>query len=134
MTIMKSVITILLIIVCTALSTNIFSQQKPALHFPKVTYGEVTERFTTKEKVLSNPKLICKEPNCEVTCFSFMILPRERNIIGPYHIVGDQLTPKLISTVKDLPNLRTSIFIDSIEVLYQGKKMQVPGISFQYGN
>jgi hypothetical protein len=129
----KSFLTLFLAISAMAISSDVFSQKTAAMHFPKVTFGEIDGTATTKEKVLASPRLICHEPNCEVRGFTFMILRQDRDIIGPYHINGAQLTEKLVSTLKELPgSIITKIFIDSIRVNYVGKKMQVPGIAFQY--
>jgi len=94
------------------ISANVFSQKPSSMHFPKVTFGEVNSRVTTKEKLLANPKLICHEPDCEVTGFTFLIFRKDRDIIGPDYVKGSQLTDKLESTLKNLPDFRTSIFID----------------------
>jgi len=128
----KLVAALLWFISLETISSNVFSQNTSSMHFPKVTFGEVDSKITTKTKLLANPKLICHEPDCGVVGFTFLIFRKDRNIIGPYHINGAQLTEKLETTLKNLPDFRTSIYIDSIEIHYQGKNMQVTGISFQY--
>jgi hypothetical protein len=128
----KLIAILFLVLSSMTISPNVFSQKTSSMHFPKVTFGEIDGTVATKEKMLVNPKLICHEPNCEVTGFTFMILRKDRNIIGPYYINGAQLTEKLKTTLKELPGSTTRIFIDSIQLNYSGKKMQVPGIAFQY--
>ena len=62
-----------------------------------------------------------------------MILPKGRDLIGPYWVPGDQLTEKIKNTIKDLPDSKNKIFFDSIQVTNNDKKWQATAIYIQFG-
>jgi hypothetical protein len=78
---------------------------------------------TTYDKVFANPKLICNEPNCEVTEFDFSYLPKGKDYQGPYHITGAALSQQVLGFFKtDSLNPKTRIFIENITVRRNGKE------------
>lgn len=107
-----------------------FSQNK--VHAPLVTLGAINGNYTTRDSILQAKGLICHDAGCEVKSFNIMILPADRYIIGPYWIPGNRLTEKMLDTLKKLPNLRTRVFIDSIQITTGNREMQVPGIALQF--
>jgi hypothetical protein len=82
--------------------------------------------YTTYEKVMAEPRLICNVPGAKVTEFTISYLPKGKDYQGPYKITGSELSgiaKKLLMEEKESksPNPDTRIFIEEIHVLINGK-------------
>jgi len=111
-----------------------FGRQHSA-HVPSVTFGNIQAHLTTKKQILENPQLICHGEGCEVKGFSILIYKQyDKGVIGPYYMNGSRLTDKVINTLQALPNKATTIYIDSVQIIFDNKTIEMPKISFQYGS
>jgi hypothetical protein len=127
----KTIFTGLILVCLLCISKNVVSQNTGG-QTPQITFGGIDRGITTKEKILES-RLECHQPGCQVTGFSVIILPKGRDLLGPYWMQGDQLSEKLKNMIKELPDVRNKIFIDSIQVYNNGKKWQPTGMYIQFG-
>ncbi len=120
---MKSTLTgsILLLAVALLLSADTYAQKRPHVKFG---YLDATQMSIFQ--ILGNPKLTCKEGNCEVLSYNLRISRRDKDAYGPYHIEGSELPENIQKLIKTKTARRGTLFFEDIRVRYNGKEMLLP--------
>ncbi len=92
---------------------------------PKFTNGKADANTVTRQEILSNTQLKMPPPQCEISGFTFSILPKGKEFMGPFTIKGSQLTPQIIKMLQDMEDPQGRIFIENIKLNCGGK--EIPG-------
>ncbi len=87
-----------------------------------VSYGNIqrkgvtgtTPLVITRAEVLANTALTTSSPSIEVIEFTFSMLPKGQDFVGPYKVKGTRLTPEIIKKIQELEDPQGKIFIENI--------------------
>ncbi len=93
-----------------------------------VSYGNIqrkgvtgtTPLVVTRAEVLANTALTTSSPTLEVIEFTFSMLPKGRDLVGPYSVKGPRLTPEIISEIRELNDPQGKIILEHIRVKTDG--------------
>jgi hypothetical protein len=114
----------------------------PSLHVtaqvrPKIRFGNVTPVYPggrqetikmTREEVISNPRLYGDLQDWTITSFTFGMLSKQRDFIGPFEIKRSALTPEIIKILQDLKDPSGRIMIENIKVKVENMPLSVASI------
>lgn len=142
----KMLVFVPLALVCFLCFTkNSFSQKQQNQYgkiLPVITLGDIeaNTQLTTRNKILSNPKLICNDGNSTITGFQTSFSLRNDNnqrdevFMGPIDSKGAELPEKIISLIKkNNGNItKATIYIENIHVISGGRDMKVNPIVLSY--
>ncbi len=112
-----------------SLSIPSFAQNAPTEPSVLVCMGDVCPHFkegklvgitTTREEILANTTLTTPPPFFKVVEFTFSMLPKGKDYLGPYKVQGDKLTPQIIKLIQSLEDPQGRIFIENITVNVNG--------------
>ncbi len=118
---------ILLVLLLLAISSHSFAQNKAKQPTVTVTLGNIMPTYTpdgkplpyrkvTRAEILANPQLATPPPPCDITEFTFSILPKGKDFRGPYTVKGAWLTPDIIKMLEEVEEGDCKIFIENIMV------------------
>ena len=79
---------------------------------------------TTREEILSDPRLIVDPQTNKVVSFTFSMLPKGRDLIGPFKIKGADFTPEIIKTLIEMRDPEGKILIEDIRVMEEDKMLR----------
>ena len=129
----KMLVFIPLALVCiVCFSKNSFSQKKTGksrliVELANVPDTSMRVALTNYDPILSNPRLVCTEPEAEVTEFWVSFQPKGKDYIGPFTVTGSSRldsNPRLMEWLKKLKESDTekvTMFIENIHVKYKGE-------------
>lgn len=86
-----------------------------------VSYGNIRVKgsdpiVVTISEVLAYTALTTSSPSIEVIEFTFSMLPKGQDFVGPYKVKGTHLTPEIIKKIQELEDPQGKIFIENIRV------------------
>lgn len=83
------------------------------------------KHYTTYDKVLAAPKVICNDPMDEITEYDISFLPKGAEYMGPYHVKGATMTEIAMNVIKKCREEKTPttrIFIENVTVRHNGRE------------
>ncbi|MCD6011955.1 MAG: hypothetical protein K0Q79_1817 [Flavipsychrobacter sp.] len=82
----------------------------------KFTNGKVDASVVTRAEVLANTTLTMPPPSLEIVEFTFSMLPKGNDFIGPYKVKDARLSNEIITKIQELEDPQGKIFIENIKV------------------
>ncbi len=82
--------------------------------------GKIDNITTTRSEILANTTLSTPPPFFKVVEFSFSMLPKAKDFLGPFKVTGDKLTPEIIKLIQNMDDPQGRIFIENIIVNVNG--------------
>lgn len=132
----------LLLLAVLTLTTGMYTmaQNSNAASYPIIKLGKVALMSPTTGKLTitladlkANSKLIIDGPNCKVEAYSFSVLPKGKDFIGPYTVQGtDEFTEKIKSVIASLNDEGGRIFIENIRLNCDGVMRTAQSIIVSY--
>ena len=124
----KMLVFVPLVMACVlCCSKNGFSQTALPYKGVVIPFGHadttLSEPMSIKE-ILKNPLLQCKDPNYEVTGFSFSILPNKGDLWGPFTTKSASLNSKAIAAITRMDTCKGRIFIEDVFVKRKGDEQE----------
>lgn len=116
------------------LFTSSYGQDRPTGY---VTLGNIPLKFTngktdasvvTRAEILANAALTSPVPSIEIIGFTFSMLPKGRDFVGPYTVKGAQFTSEIISKINELTDPQAKIFIENITAKVDGTTRHISPI------
>ncbi|MFI5196910.1 MAG: hypothetical protein ACHQD8_07450 [Chitinophagales bacterium] len=113
----KITTTFVLLLVCATCYSNISFAQKPIeKKSSSVTFGGIVGGSLPLQKILDNPIITPKDPNCEVTDFTISFMPDGGEYWGPFKINGSKMTKNQLSYLSEFTKLKVRVFIEDIHL------------------
>ena len=116
---------------------NNASPQTSSDGVPVVLLGTIETPVSSREKILSYPRLIPQALGCEVTGFTFSITDGDikgDKMWGPVTVKGAVFTEEIKDKIKEWEAPKMKILIDDIHILYNGKEMIAKPITIEYNH
>lgn len=90
--------------------------------------GKIGVTTVTRDMILANAVLTMPPPPCDIVSYTFSVLPKGKDFMGPYTVTGAALTPNIKKTLKDMEDPQGKVFIENIKANCGGKEMTVQPI------
>ncbi len=105
-------------LICIA--TNSLAQQKPGRKVP-IQLAHSDSMKIPHKKIMEDPTLTTKEPDCEVTGFTITFIPIGGYLSGPYKTSGNKIQGNQLSYLKEFTNMNIKIVFEDIQLKCKGK-------------
>ena len=100
----------------------LFAQNYDQVALIKV--GTIDTPYTTITRILSNPRVISTDRNCQVAGFSVSFVVDDGVALGPYVTTGAELTDEQKIKIKELSKGKLKVIIDQVRVICNGDPSQ----------
>ena len=99
---------------------------------PRVWVGNVRSYNTTREQILTNPKLVTDSAGCRVSGFTISLQAPGQPFYGPLWAVGEDMTQTQKDVIRqwDYPNV--TVFIQDIHLNCHEKDATSPAFQLHY--
>jgi hypothetical protein len=91
---------------------------------PPVRFGHLESQNATIDQVLAFPRVVVMNPTCTIAGFSLVIIPKGKDIIGPFKTEGGKLTEDEINLIKKYNTENTRIIIEDVRIKYGDKEVK----------
>ncbi len=90
--------------------------------------GKIGVTSVTRDMILANALLTMPPPPCDIVSYTFSVLPKGKDFMGPFAVTGAVLTPNIKKMLKDMEDPQGKVFIENIKANCGGKEMVVQPI------
>ena len=90
--------------------------------------GKIGVTTVTRDMILANAVLTMPPPPCDIVSYTFSVLPKGKDFMGPFAVTGASLTANIKKTLKDMEDPQGKVFIENIKANCGGKEMTVQPI------
>jgi hypothetical protein len=95
--------------------------KKHTTHYGKYPYSEAK---TTYDAILANPRLVCDVAGYKVSRYTLTFIPHGKDLAGPYHVTGAELTERDRNWITNRKDERShiKIVIEDIQLIHNGQE------------
>ena len=92
--------------------------------------GKTVPVNTTRSEIIESGRLTCNDENCVIKGYKFSIVAGSNT--WSKHVKGDELTHAIIKKIKATNGPGVRIYIDAIDVIYDGEKASANPVILTY--